>query len=65
MSLALSDLGGVLGMPHMVAFVAGIIIGLCGMVPVALAYPMYNRVIKKERERIAPQILRLSDELLK
>ena len=65
MSLALSDLGGVLGMPHMVAFVAGIIIGLCGMVPVVLAYPVYNRVIKKERERIAPQILRLSDELLK
>lgn len=32
---------------------------------VALAYPIYNKVLKKEREKIAPEILRLSDELLK
>jgi hypothetical protein len=32
---------------------------------VALAYPLYNRVLKKQREKIAPEILRLSDELLK
>jgi hypothetical protein len=35
------------------------------MVLVALAYPVYNRVLKKQREKIAPEILRLSDELLK
>jgi hypothetical protein len=32
---------------------------------VALAYPLYNRVLKKQRKKIAPEILRLSDELLK
>jgi hypothetical protein len=32
---------------------------------VALAYPLYNRVLKKQREKIAPEILQLSDELLK
>jgi hypothetical protein len=32
---------------------------------VALAYPLFNYVLKKERKRIAPEILRLSEELLK
>jgi len=31
----------------------------------AVAYPLYNRTLKKERERIAPEILRLTDELMK
>ena len=38
------------------------------MIPIsaaALAYPVYNRVLKKQRQRIAPQILRLTEELLK
>ena len=46
-------------------FLPGIIIGLAGMGAVALAYPLYSRVLKKERERIAPEILRLTDELMK
>ncbi|MBQ8556097.1 MAG: hypothetical protein IJ438_09540 [Clostridia bacterium] len=46
-------------------FVPGIVIGLIGMVVVGVAYPLYNRVLKKERERIAPEVLRLTDELMK
>ena len=46
-------------------FIPGILIGLLGILGVALAYPLYNRITKKERERIAPEILRLTDELLK
>ena len=42
-----------------------IAVGLCGAVPVTLAYPVYNDTLKKERERVAPEILRLSEELLK
>jgi hypothetical protein len=45
--------------------VLGIAVGVVGIVLVALAYPLYNRVLKKQREKIAPEILRLSDELLK
>jgi isocitrate dehydrogenase kinase/phosphatase len=45
--------------------VIGILVGVVGMVLVALAYPLYNRVLKKNRDKIAPEILRLSDELLK
>ena len=61
MSLCMTDLGAVLG--HL-AMVIGILVGLLGLVMVALACPVYNVVLKKERQRIAPEILRLSDELL-
>ena len=61
MSLAMTDIGAALGS---FAMVLGIVIGLVGMMLVALAYPIFNRVLKKERERIAPEILRLTDELI-
>lgn len=61
MSLAMTDLGAALGS---MAMAAGIVIGVAGMVLVTLAYPVYNRILKKERERIAPEILRLTEELM-
>jgi len=45
--------------------IPGIVIGVIGMAVLAVAYPLYNRVLKKERERIAPEVLRLTDELMK
>lgn len=62
MSLCMTDLAGFLGGT---AMFIGIPVGIAGLVLVALAYPIYNRVLKKQREMIAPEILRLSDELLK
>ena len=62
MSLCLTDFGAAMGS---LAMILGIGVGVVGMVLVALAYPLYNRVLRKEREKIAPEILRLSDELLK
>ncbi len=44
-------------------FIPGIVIGLLGIAGVAAAYPVYVRVTKKEREKIAPQILKLAEEL--
>ena len=61
-SLCMTELGAALG--HL-AMVIGILVGLFGLVMVALAYPVYNRVLKKQRQRIAPEILRLTEELLK
>lgn len=61
MSLCMSELGAALGK---FAMVLGVVIGMMGAVLVAAAYPVFNRVLKKEREKIAPEILRLSDELL-
>lgn len=46
-------------------FIPGIVIGVLGLLVVSAAYPLYNRVLKKESERIAPEILRLTDELMK
>ena len=62
MSLCMTDLGAVLGY---MAMVIGILVGILGLVLVALAYPLYNTVLRKERQQIAPEILRLSEELLK
>ena len=62
MSIAMTDIGAALGS---LAMVIGILVGIVGMVLVALAYPLYNRVLKKQREKIAPEILRLTEELLR
>ena len=62
MSLCMTDLAESLGD---LAMVVGVTTGLAGIIPVAMAYPIYNRTLKKERERIAPEILRMADELLK
>ena len=63
MSLVMTDIGAVLG--TVFAMIIGISIGVVGIVLVCLAYPIYNRTLKKEREKIAPEILRLTDELMK
>lgn len=46
-------------------FVPGIIIGLIGIIAVGMAYPVYRHVTKKERGKIASDILRLTEELMK
>lgn len=46
-------------------FISGIFIGLAGIVTMTVAYPIYNRICHRERERVAPEILRLIDELTK
>ena len=46
-------------------FVLGIIVGIIGIAAVSLAYPIYSYVTKKEREKISPEIIRLTDELMK
>lgn len=46
-------------------FVPGIIIGIIGIGVMAAAYPVYSYVTGREREKIAPEILRLTEELLK
>lgn len=47
------------------AFVAGIIIGVIGIAILSLAYPVYGITLKKERKRIASEVLKLADELIK
>lgn len=61
MSLAMTELGNALGG---FAMVLGIPVGIIGIVLAALAYPVYNRVLKVSRRKIAPEILHLTEELL-
>ena len=40
----------------------GILVGLIGLAGVIAAYPLYQRALRQEREKIAPEIIRLSEE---
>ena len=62
MRLCMTELGAALGT---LSVALGILVGLIGMVSIALAYPAYSSTLKKEREKIAPDILQLTDELMK
>lgn len=65
MSLAMTDIYSALGMTAELAMPVGIAIGVVGIVLCALAYPIYKRVLARERKRVAPQIMKLTDELMK
>ena len=65
MSLAMTEIGEMFGLQGATAMLVGILIGIIGIVLVCVAYPIYNRITKKEREKIAPEIIRLTDELMK
>ena len=65
MSLIMTDLAATLGLSTTAALIAGVAIGVAGGVLVSLAYPIYNAVLRRERARIAPEIIRLTDELIK
>ena len=45
-------------------FVPGIVIGVVGIACVAAAPAVYKRITKKRRKKLAPEILRLTDELM-
>lgn len=44
-------------------FVPGIVIGVIGIAVLSCAYPLYRSITRRQREKIAPQILRLSEEI--
>lgn len=46
-------------------FIVGVVVGIVGLVGIGLAYPLYSRITKREKERLAPQILSLTEELMK
>jgi len=46
-------------------FVLGIIVGIIGLAVLAVAYPLFQKITKQEREKIAPEIIKLTEELMK
>lgn len=46
-------------------FIPGIVIGAVGIAGVIAAYPIYTYMVKRKRKKLAPEIMRLSEELMK
>ena len=65
MSLVMSELPVHMGISGDMAMPIGILVGVIGSVLISLAYPVYNAIVKAKRKRLAPEILRLADELMK
>ena len=65
MSMIMTDINLFIGLGNNEALITGIIVGVVGIILVSLAYPLYNRILKKEQERIAPKIIELTDEIMK
>lgn len=45
-------------------FWVGVAVGAAGMAAMGAAYPLYVRITQKRRAQLAPEILRLTEELL-
>jgi len=65
MSLIMTELQDILGSFKDMAMLLGIVIGVAGGALASVAYPVYELIVKQERKRIAPEIIRLTDELMK
>ena len=65
MSLCMTELRDVFSLSHNAALLLGIIVGVIGGILASLAYPVYNATVKHKREKLAPEIIRLTDELMK
>ena len=65
MSIIMTDFSEFMGLSNDMAMIVGIIIGIVGGALVSVAYPIYNVIVKMKRKKIAPEIIRLTDELMK
>ena len=62
MSVIMTEIADALGAA---AMPLGIILGIIGAAVAAFAYPVFCFVLRRGREKAAPEILRLSEELMK
>ena len=65
MSLFMTELAENLGISADAAIVVGIAFGIVGGIFASLAYPIYNAIAKMKRKKIAAEVIRLTDELMK
>lgn len=63
MSLVMTDIGAVLGIAS--TMVPGVVIGVVGLAMALINYPIYKRILASRRQKHAPELLRLADELMK
>ena len=65
MSLIMTELADALGISGDAAMMIGITVGVAGGILASLAYPIYNAIVKAKRKKLASEIIRLTDELMK
>lgn len=65
MSLIMTNLNEFLNLSKELSMILGLVLGIIGIGLVGIAYPVYTTTLKNERKRIAPEIIRLTDELTK
>ncbi len=46
-------------------FIPGIAVGIMGIIGVISSWPIYKRIVRRKRVNLAPEIMRISDELLR
>ena len=63
MSLVMTDIGAMIGLSA--AMVPGIVIGIVGMGMALTTYPIYKKMLSNRKKKFAPQIMELSDQLMK
>ena len=63
MSLVMTDIGAMIGLSA--AMVPGIVIGIVGMGMALTTYPIYKKMLNNRKKKFAPQIMELSDRLMK
>ena len=63
MSLVMTELPTQLGLGDVM--VPGIAIGVLGLVMALLTYPLHKRMLSGRRKKFAPQIMTLSDRIMK
>jgi len=62
MSLVMTDIGVTLGLTS--GMIPGIAIGVVGMVLALTTYPIYKRILSARKKKYAPEILRLSEQIM-
>ena len=62
MSLVMTDIGTVIGL--VAPMIPGIAIGVAGLCMALTTYPIHKRMLNSRRKKYAPEIMRLSDQIM-
>ena len=63
MSLVMTEIGEIIGLAS--AMIPGIVIGIVGMGMALSTYPIYKKMLSARKKKYAPEILKLSEKIMK
>ena len=63
MSLVMTNIGATIGLAS--AMVPGIVVGVAGMGMALTTYPIYKKILNGRKKKYAPEILALSEKIVK